>query len=202
MWHLFPPTDELLTQLAEQQAEAELSYSTEGVTRHWEVGLRQQVKGYDVDQNVCVLGEGEACYLAAVAGLRQWKMFPRWAQVRGSQGQQKGSIIQLCFHLLGLHWHSFGRVVYDFEEEHVAGAQHRVGFAYGTLVQHVESGEERFSVAWLKDGRVVYELQAFSQPRYWMARCAKPLARHWQKKFVRESQQSFQSYVQDCLTTH
>lgn len=202
MWHLTQISHARQTQMAELLHDAPLSYQPAGETRHWAVQQAQQVEGYDADQNVCVLGEGEACFHTAVTGLRQWRMFPAWARVAGTQGQQQGSIIQLSFKLLGLHWHSFGRVVYAFEEENAAGARRRVGFAYGTLPQHVEAGEERFSVAWLQDGRVVYELQAFSRPRYWMARLAKPLARHWQRRFVRESQLSFQSYVQACLCSH
>lgn len=81
------------------------------------------------------------------------------------------------------------------EETNVAGVKRRIGFAYGTLPGHVECGEERFTITWQEDDSVWYEIQAFSRPRYWMTRLTKPLARHWQKRFARESKSAMQAYV-------
>ena len=45
----------------------------------------------------------------------------------------------------------------------------RFGFAYGTLREHAESGEERFTVEWSRDDdRVWYDILAFFAP----ARCS------------------------------
>ena len=71
----------------------------------------------------------------------------------------------------------------------------RFGFAYGTLFAHVEQGEERFSVELREDGSVWYDLRAFSKPRYWPVRIAKPIARRLQAKFVRDSQASMRAAV-------
>ena len=74
------------------------------------------------------------------------------------------------------------RIVYVFEDDR------RFGFAYGTLQDHAEQGEERFSIEWLEgDGSVWYSILAFSKPRKWQARIAKPLSRMLQKKFARDS---------------
>jgi uncharacterized protein (UPF0548 family) len=64
----------------------------------------------------------------------------------------------------------------------------RFGFAYGTLPDHVERGEERFIVEWLlKDDSVWYDILAFSQPRHPLVRFSSPLARVLQNRFVRDS---------------
>jgi uncharacterized protein (UPF0548 family) len=61
----------------------------------------------------------------------------------------------------------------------------RFGFAYGTLTEHAEIGEERFTVE-LREGEVWYDVFAFSRPRM-LARLGYPLSRALQKRFVRDS---------------
>jgi uncharacterized protein (UPF0548 family) len=80
---------------------------------------------------------------------------------------------------------SAARIVYIVEE---TGSVHRYGFAYGTLTDHAERGEERFTVEWNpEDGSVWYDLYAFSRPQHPLARLGRPLARHLQKRFARDS---------------
>lgn len=74
-------------------------------------------------------------------------------------------------------WLNACRVVYVIDEPR------RVGFAYGTLADHAERGEELFAVAAADDGSVWYELMAYSQPRHPLARLGYPLARLFQKRF-------------------
>ena len=51
------------------------------------------------------------------------------------------------------------------------GVIKRYGFAYGTLAEHAERGEERFSVEWhAEDDSVWYDLFAFSWPNHRLAR--------------------------------
>jgi len=83
--------------------------------------------------------------------------------------------------VFGVWFLNAARIVYVIDEPR------RFGFAYGTLPGHAERGEERFLVEWLPDETVVYTIVAFSQPRYWMARLGKPLARMLQRRFVRLS---------------
>jgi uncharacterized protein (UPF0548 family) len=80
---------------------------------------------------------------------------------------------------------SAARVVYVINE---AGPTERFGFAYGTLPDHVETGEERFKVEWdLNDDTVCYDILAFSRPNQRLVKMAAPLARQLQKRFARES---------------
>jgi len=61
----------------------------------------------------------------------------------------------------------------------------------GTLADHVESGEERFSVEWRRqDGSVWYDLLAFSRPRHPLAKLGTPMGRALQRRFARDSLQA------------
>ena len=65
---------------------------------------------------------------------------------------------------------------------------HRFGFAYGTLPDHAERGEERFTIEWRpEDDSVWYDILAFSRPHQIAARIGYPITRRLQKRFVRES---------------
>ncbi len=75
------------------------------------------------------------------------------------------------------------RVVYVIKEEM------RFGFAYGTLPDHVECGEERFTIEFNEDESVWYDILAFSKPRHPLVRMSFPLARRLQKRFAQESLQ-------------
>jgi uncharacterized protein (UPF0548 family) len=77
------------------------------------------------------------------------------------------------------------RIVYRIDDD---GPTKRFGFAYGTLPDHPESGEERFMVEWSQaDGSVWYDILAFSRPYQLLTRLAYPLVRRFQKRFARES---------------
>ena len=71
------------------------------------------------------------------------------------------------------------RVVYVVDEPD------RVGFAYGTLPGHPESGEELFAVELRADGSVVATICAFSRPGRWYTRLGGPIARAVQSLMTR-----------------
>ena len=76
------------------------------------------------------------------------------------------------------------------------GPVQRFGFAYGTLPEHAESGEERFTVEWHEeDDTVWYDIVAFSRPQQLPARLGYPLARRMQKRFARDSAAAMQRTV-------
>jgi uncharacterized protein (UPF0548 family) len=67
------------------------------------------------------------------------------------------------------------------------GPMRRFGFAYGTLREHAERGEERFVVEWERAGdRVSYHIASFSKPAGVVV-LGTPIARLLQKRFLRES---------------
>jgi uncharacterized protein (UPF0548 family) len=61
----------------------------------------------------------------------------------------------------------------------------RFGFAYGTLSQHAEGGEERFTVEYHRQSdEVWYDIYAFSRPGHFLVRLGYPYARYLQKRFA------------------
>ena len=183
MWFLRRPSDSVIAAFLEQQRTLPFSYDAVGATRgeNWPAGFNH-------DRNQVSLGSGEATFRRAVAALREWKMFPApWTMILPPQSpQREGACVALLIRAFGVWWMSAARVVYEVDES-PPGVRGRLGFAYGTLPGHVEKGEESFTVAWLADDSVQYELRAFSRPRLWMPRLGKPFARLLQRRFVRQS---------------
>ncbi len=78
------------------------------------------------------------------------------------------------------------------------GPKHRFGFAYGTLPDHIEMGEERFVVEWDEaSGNVWYDILAFSRLRHPLVRVGNAYMRRMQKRFARESAAAMQRVVRD-----
>jgi uncharacterized protein (UPF0548 family) len=183
MWFFRRPADTVIAAFIEGQRPLPLTYESVGATRgdDWPAG-------YNHDRNRITLGHGEAVFERAVAALRAWRMFPApWTEiVPPAAPQREGECVALLIRATGVWWMSAARVVYEVDEAG-DGVKRRVGFAYGTLPGHVEKGEERFTVAWMADDSVRYELHAFSRPRHWLVRLGKPFARTLQRRFVRQS---------------
>lgn len=165
---------------------AEHSYAAVGGTRAMDGAAPPA--GYTLDHNRQRLGDGEAVFARACAALRAWRMFPApWTRISPADAPLRaGEIVAMQARALGCWWLNACRIVYTIDE--AVGARRRFGFAYGTLCAHVEAGEERFSVEIHGDGSVWYDVLAFSRPRYWPVRLARPIARRLQARFVLESQ--------------
>jgi uncharacterized protein (UPF0548 family) len=138
---------------------------------------------YNVDHNRIRLGEGEATYERAVEALKNWRHFDLgWVTIvpRGVV-VEAGATVAVRARAFGTWSLSACRVVYVIDEPR------RFGFAYGTLPDHVERGEERFLIEWLDDDSVWYDILAFSRPQHPLVKLSAPLARRLQKRFGRES---------------
>lgn len=182
-----PGTREVAAFLAEQAVAGAFSYVERGATRD----DGSPPAGYNLDHNRVPLGHGENAFTAACAALRAWRMFPGpWTRIEPLAAPiREGQTVVMLAHAMGGWWLNACRIVYVIDESRCVGTvARRFGFAYGTLAAHVEQGEERFSVELRADGSVWYDLRAFSLPRFWLVRLAKPLARRLQWRFVRESQ--------------
>ena len=95
---------------------------------------------------------------------------------------QPGAVVAAVVSHFGFWSVNISRVVYVDEQD----ASYR--FAYGTLDEHAESGEERFTVTWNQsDGSVWCDVLAFSKPNHTLARIGYPLSRMLQKRFARDS---------------
>lgn len=144
--------------------------------------------GYTVDHNRIQLGRGADLFERAVTALRSWRQFDLgWVTIVPSGVPiEIGATVAVKARAFGSWSLNACRIVYLIDED---GPVRRFGFAYGTLPDHVEEGEERFSIEWNReDDSVWYDILAFSRPRHPLARATFPLARMLQKRFVKDSQ--------------
>jgi uncharacterized protein (UPF0548 family) len=186
MWRWSRPTHDDVRRHLDAQRHLPFSYEAVGATR-----AGRTPDGFDRDHNRELLGTGAPVFAAACAALRAWTMFApplAWIEPRGIT-IAPGEVVGVVVHALGLWWLNATRIVYLIDEPR------RFGFAYGTLPGHVERGEERFSVEWLDDDTVWYDLKAFSRPGYWGARLAKPFTRRLQRRFARLSKAAMREAV-------
>jgi uncharacterized protein (UPF0548 family) len=98
---------------------------------------------------------------------------------------QSGNVVAVLMKHFGFWSLNFCRIVYVIDED---SSVRRFGFAYGTLAEHAEQGEERFTAEWDRTSDLVsYDLLSFSRPGNWKTLVAYPLARRLQKHFVANS---------------
>ena len=177
MFRIKEPRDEDVAEFISSQRSLEFTYPEVGATNG------TPPAGYKVDHNRIQLGHGEATYKRAVEALKTWRQFQLgWVTIvpRGV-AVEVGATVAVKARAFGTWSLNASRVVYVIDEAR------RFGFAYGTLPDHVECGEERFLIEWLADDSVWYDILAFSKPRHPLVQLSSPLARMLQKRFARES---------------
>lgn len=142
--------------------------------------------GYILENHRIRLGSGAAAFARARAALRGWEMFHvGWLDLCWPSAEiVPNTTVGILIRTLGF-WSLACRVVYVVDD---AGEVEGFGLAYGTLRDHAESGEERFTVEWRhEDDSVWYDLLAFSRPGRLLARLGYPYARHLQHRFAADS---------------
>ncbi|MGO9600271.1 MAG: DUF1990 family protein [Isosphaeraceae bacterium] len=154
-----------------------------------EVGATATVPpvGYDVDHTRMKLGEGEEVFTRAKTALQRWEQFRLgWVEASAPKTMiETGDVMAVVARQVGLWWLNACRILYVVDE---AEPSHRYGFAYGTLPDHVEIGEERFLLERDRaSGEVWYDILAFSRPRLLVARLGYPYVRLVQKRFAKAS---------------
>jgi uncharacterized protein (UPF0548 family) len=184
MFLIRKPDDEQIRRFIASERDAPFSYKEIGATR------TNPPAGFFLDHNRIELGCGEAVFLSAVRALTCWKMFDLgWVQVCWPDSPiVEGQVVAVLARHFGLWSLNACRIVYVIDED---GPLRRFGFAYGTLTEHAERGEERFSIEWAREGDAVfYDILAFSRPNHRLAKLGLPVARMLQKKFAADSKQS------------
>ncbi|VAX38725.1 hypothetical protein MNBD_PLANCTO02-1386 [hydrothermal vent metagenome] len=184
------PTGERIKRFLESQSQLELTYPMVGATKDGE-----HPSGFVVDHNRIHLGTGEATFNTAKEALLKWQHYRfDWLEIhRPKESLEAGQTVGVLARALGLWVLNACRIVYLIEEEEPV---RRFAFAYGTLPEHAEAGEERFQVEWNReDDSVWYDLLAFSRPHQMFARLAYPYVRLKQKQFGRESKQAIKAAV-------
>jgi len=188
MFCLNRPDPEAIHEFLAEQKQQGFSYAHIGASR------TTAPSGYVVDHNRVQLGEGRAAFERAKNGIKQWKMFDiTWVKLCWPSTRiEEGATVAIVISHLGFWSLNAARIVYTVEDE---GTLKRYGFAYGTLPDHAEMGEERFTVEFHPDDESVwYDLYAFSRPQP-LARLVYPFTRALQKKFASDSKLAMQKSV-------
>jgi len=178
------PSEEVVRQFIASQQDLPFSYEQLGATRSQ---LGSVDGGYTVDHNRIKLGQGRGIYERAMSALRSWQQFDLgWVTVvPPGKSLEVGTTVAVQAKVFGLWSLNAARIVYVIDENEAGHTT--FGFAYGTLPDHVEDGEERFTVEWCADDSVWYDIYAFSRPKHPLARIGFPITRMLQKRFARDS---------------
>jgi uncharacterized protein (UPF0548 family) len=182
MFFLTEPSESTIAKFIERQRSQPFTYSAVGATN------KTPPRDFTIDHNRVQLGTGIKTYLRATEALNEWQQFDLgWVSiVPDGVPIEVGEIVAVKARAFGSWSLSAARVVYVIKEEIQS---RRFGFAYGTLPDHVECGEERFTIEFNEDQSVWYDILAFSKPRHPLVRMSFPLARMLQRRFAQESLQ-------------
>jgi uncharacterized protein (UPF0548 family) len=188
MFCLSRPNRNAIAAFLSAQQNQTFSYADVGYSR------QQSPKGYVADHNRIELGKGVETFERAKRAVRNWKMFDMpWIDLCWPDTpMERGVSVAVLISHLGFWSLNACRIVYVIDEH---GSSEKYGFAYGTLPDHGERGEERFTVEFNSDQTVWYDLYAFSRPNM-LARLAYPYTRLLQKRFARDSKAAMQKAVQ------
>ena len=181
LFSLTAPSEDEIRRFISKQSDSGFSYPDVGAS------ATAVPTGYNVDHNRVQLGKGEGTWQRAAEAIRGWRMFSMpWVSLHWTSAPIKvGTDVAVSVRHFGFYSLNACRIVYVIDEEDPIK---RFGFAYGTLAEHAESGEERFTVEWNRDeDKVWYDILAFSRPRQMLARLGYPLSRFLQKRFAEGS---------------
>jgi uncharacterized protein (UPF0548 family) len=157
-----------------------LSYGPIGI-------VRTETTRQGLDEAIVAIGRGNADFERARAALIAWKQFDiGWVETFPRRAPVAvGTVVAVLIRHLGF-WSLNGcRVLYSVGC--LDGAA-RFGFAYGTLTNHAETGEELFEVFIdPQTDEVMYRIRATSWPQATLARVGQPIVRALQARFRRHS---------------
>ena len=194
MFTLGEPSGHDIERFISSQINLPFTYAEVGATRFDPAAAP---RGFTLDHNRVRLGYGNEVYERAVQALKAWRQFDLgWvALVPAGVKLEKDAVVAVKARACGTWSLNACRVVYVINEQEPL---RRAGFAYGTLPDHVERGEERFLIEVdPTDESVWYDILAFSRPRHPLVRASFPVARVLQKRFARDSMAVMKSLVSD-----
>ena len=143
------------------------------------------------DHYETVLGYGPEAFQRAVVGLKAWQAH-RLLGVRVFPKDQEictGATVVVTLGTAMLAIAAPCRIV------SVIDGQTRWGFAYGTLSDHPEQGEEAFVASMSPDQTVRFEIEAFSRPSDPLVRLSGPIGRAVQKGGTRGYLRALKRFV-------
>jgi uncharacterized protein (UPF0548 family) len=172
------PSASEIEEFLTQSRDLPLSYQTIGIAR-------QEPATFRLDTASSVIGSGAGAFARARQALQEWRQFEfDWVDVfPAGASTEPGTVVAVMVRHPGL-WSLNGcRIVYS-----VGNDDSSFGFAYGTLTNHAEMGEEIFEVSLDRaSGDVTYSIRAVSKPRAALARLGYPYVRLCQSRFRKDS---------------
>jgi len=174
------PSGSVIERFVRESRDLPLSYGPIGIVTRRPVACR-------FDEALVTIGHGHQDFERARAALIAWEHFNiGWVEAFPRQASvEPGTVVAVLMRHLGFWSLNGARVLYR-----VGGADGdaRFGFAYGTLTNHAESGEELFEVVLdSTSGEVMYRIRAISWPQAVLARVGQPIVRALQARFRRDS---------------
>jgi len=169
-----------------------LSYGPTGIVRH-----RSRTDRFD--EQVVTIGRGEADFERARLAVAGWKHFDiGWVKAFPSLPSiDVGTDVAVLIRHLGFWSLNGARVVY---QANGTDGQAAFGFAYGTLTNHAESGEELFEVFIDQEsGEVRYRIRAVSWPQSALTSIGQPFVSFLQAEFRRDSAAAMKRATSDSV---
>ena len=180
MFLLSRPSDDEIEQYLKDSQSLPLSYEPSLLAK-------EIPSGFKIDEARGVLGYGKPAFALARRALSEWRhfdlgwvdLFPRNAPI------EPGTVVAVLISHVGI-WSLNGcRVLYLTGDGESGG---KFGFAYGTLTNHGEIGEELFEVSINSESEAVsYKIRAVSKPGAVLARIGYPVVRVLQARFRKDS---------------
>lgn len=212
MFVLQRPTPQQLERLLHEAGQMTLSYEPVGMA------YGSAPPGFRVEEAGGVLGSGDQVFAKAARAFDRWREFDLgWVDSYPSDAPlQAGTNVLVIAQHFGFYSVNACRILYRLgvggpdggvggpqsgdpsgRDPNPAPASRRVtGFAYGTLTQHAEAGEEIFELSLDEtSGEVAYRIRAVSRERALLAKLGFPIARAFQDRFRRDSVAAMQRAV-------
>jgi uncharacterized protein (UPF0548 family) len=180
------PDAERLTQFLARQRTSPLSYVDEGATL-----LGALPDGYHHVHESIGIGAGDGAWARAREGIDRWSAASA-AGIRIAPPDAPiavGTTVAIVTRLGPLTVLAACRIVAVVDEPD------RYGFAYGTLAEHPEEGEELFLVSRNETGAVRFDITAFSRPHDLLTRLGGPVARRVQQRTTKRYLEGMRDWV-------
>ena len=146
------------------------------------------------DEHVAPIGHLDADFERARVALAHWKQFDvGWVRAYPECSPvATGTVVAVLIRHFGTWSLNGARVLCEVADENT-----RFGFAYGTLTNHEESGQEVFEVFLdSMSGDVIYRIRSVSRPQSALAKLGRPLVRMLQARFRRDSAAAMRRAIQ------
>jgi uncharacterized protein (UPF0548 family) len=186
MFFLRRPSPLVIERFLDRSRELPLSYGP--------IGVVQSAECRSLDEASVMIGHGRCDFERARAALMEWQQFDLgWVELWPRQSPTTvGAVVAVLIKHLGF-WSLNGcKVAYQSDGD----GDRAYGYAYGTLTNHAESGEELFDV--FIDPRtddVIYRIRATSKPQAMLTWIGQPIVRALQARFRRDSAEAMRRAI-------